>query len=122
MKYNSYIVLAFFQSEKLPDCITEYPFHHERKWRFDFSWPQQRIALEVEGGVWVGGAHNRGVGFVKDIEKYNQAAVLGWRVLRCVPSDLCTVATANLIKEAMKYASVKCSDSQRLHPAPCGNP
>src|ERR1043166_3127491 len=62
----------------------EFRFHPVRKWRFDFCIPAMMIAVEVEGGVWMGsgGAHNRGKGFLEDIEKYNEATVLGWRLLR----------------------------------------
>ena len=105
MKYNVRIVAAFFESEGLPGFVTEHRFHPDRGWRFDFAWPVERVALEVEGGIWVGGGHNRGKGFAKDIEKYNQAVVLGWRVLRCEPINLCTVDTVNLVKKVMKYAS-----------------
>jgi very-short-patch-repair endonuclease len=60
----------------------EYQFHPERKWRFDFAWPAQLIAVEIDGGQWMrlrgGGRHNRDV----DREKLNAAAVLGWRILR----------------------------------------
>lgn len=46
------------------------------------------IAIEVEGGVFIGGRHTSGAGFVKDIEKYSEAAILGWCVIRCTPSEL----------------------------------
>ena len=45
------------------------------------------IAVEIEGGVWIGGRHTRGKGFLRDIEKYNEAAAMGWRVFRCDTSD-----------------------------------
>lgn len=60
----------------------EYRFHPTRKWRFDFAWPEMMIAVEIEGGTWAGGRHSRGKGFEKDCEKYNEAAILGWTVLR----------------------------------------
>ena len=66
----------------LPAPEREYQFHPPRKWRFDFAWIPLLIAVEVEGGSWVGGAHNRGAGFLKDCQKYNQAALDGWMVLR----------------------------------------
>ena len=65
--------------------IEEHKFHETRKWRFDFAWPDQKLAVEVEGGAFSGGRHTRGIGFVKDCEKYNAAVLAGWRVLRFVP-------------------------------------
>ncbi len=62
--------------------VREYKFHPDRRWRFDFAWPSVLVAVEVEGGVWSGGRHGRGSGFIGDCEKYGEAAVLGWRVLR----------------------------------------
>lgn len=72
----------------LPPPIAEYRFDAPRRWRFDWAWPECRVALEVEGGVWSGGRHTRGGGFLGDMEKYNRAAELGWRVFRTVPSRL----------------------------------
>jgi hypothetical protein len=51
-------------------------------WRFDFAWPDLMLAVEVEGGMWSGGRHNRAQGFAEDCRKYNAAVRLGWRVLR----------------------------------------
>lgn len=65
-----------------PGCQLEYSFCPGRKWRFDFAWPVERVALEIEGGSWTGGRHVRGRGFESDCEKYNEAAVQGWRILR----------------------------------------
>lgn len=62
--------------------VPEYHFHPTRKWRFDFAYPIKKIAVEIEGGVWTGGAHTRGRGFEEDCEKYNAATLLGWRVFR----------------------------------------
>ena len=72
----------------LPQPIAEYKFHPKRRWRFDFAWPDHMLAVELEGGVWAGGRHTRGAGFVADCDKYNAAVVLGWRVLRFTTSHI----------------------------------
>ena len=72
----------------LPQPVTEHQFHTERRWRLDLAWPAQRIALEVEGGVYTGGAHGSISGILRDIEKYNAATVLDWHILRVLPSSL----------------------------------
>ena len=60
----------------------EYRFDKYRQWRFDFAIPDQMLAVECEGGVFSNGRHIRGSGFIKDLEKYNEATLQGWRVLR----------------------------------------
>lgn len=62
--------------------IREHRFHPTRRWRFDFADEEKKIAVEIEGGIFMAGAHTRGVGYQKDTEKYNQATILGWKVLR----------------------------------------
>lgn len=84
-----------------PVPVMEYQFHPKRKWRFDFAWPEHRVALEVEGGIWTGGAHGRGTGITRDIEKYNEAGAMGWVVIRCVPKDLLKVKTMDYIHDAI---------------------
>lgn len=101
MKYNVLVVIAFFAECDLPEPITEFKFHVDRKWRFDFAWPAAKVALEVEGGIWIGGGHNRGKGFKKDMEKYNSATRLGWRVLRVEPKQLCLIETVRMIRDCL---------------------
>lgn len=62
----------------------EYRFHRHRKWKFDFAYPDRKLAIEVEGGIWRrgGGAHSSGLAIIRDIEKYNTAILMGWRVIR----------------------------------------
>jgi very-short-patch-repair endonuclease len=66
----------------LPCPHPEYRFHEQRKFRFDWAWPDRKVALEEDGGVWTRGRHTRGAGFLRDMEKLNLAVELGWRVLR----------------------------------------
>lgn len=70
-----------------PDAVSEFRFHPSRKWRADFAIPSAKLLVEVDGGVWSGGRHTRGAGFVGDCEKLNAAACLGYRVLRFQPQD-----------------------------------
>lgn len=80
------------RERQLPEPEREYVFASDlgRRWRFDFAWPDQRIALEIEGLVVrkiagqlvCQGRHATVSGFVGDCEKYAWAVALGWRVLR----------------------------------------
>jgi len=74
--------LAQVRLAGLPEPEREYRFHPTRRWKFDFCWPSKMVAVELEGGTWTGGRHTRPVGFEKDCEKYNEAAIMGWKVLR----------------------------------------
>lgn len=70
----------------------EYIFHPTRKWRFDFAYPKYKIAVEIEGGTRskYKSRHTTATGFQSDCEKYNEAAILGWIVLRVTTSDVKT--------------------------------
>lgn len=60
-----------------------------RKFRFDCANVADKIAVEIEGGIWMPkGAHNTGIAMSKDMEKYNLAVLEGWRILRYTPETL----------------------------------
>lgn len=94
---------AVLRAAGLPAPEAEHRFHPVRRWRFDFAWPEHRVALEVEGAVWARGRHVRPAGFLGDMEKYNTAAAAGWLVLRCTPQTQCTTATLGLIRAALQH-------------------
>jgi very-short-patch-repair endonuclease len=66
----------------LPQPQVEFRFWPKRRFRFDFAYPDLLIAIEVEGGQWIQGRHQRPMGFENDMIKYNEAAIRGWLVLR----------------------------------------
>ena len=94
--------VLFCTQHGIPPPVTEYRFAPPRRWRFDLAWPGQALALEIEGGVFTGGRHTRGAGFVKDMEKYNMATVLGWRILRVLPKHLETPQTLTIVRECLE--------------------
>ena len=76
----------------------EVRFAKPRKWRFDFILLMRGVAVEVDGGLWVQGRHSRGAGMEKDFEKLNEAAILGWHVLRF---------STEMVKDGTAIATIK---------------
>ncbi len=91
----------------LPEPEAEFAFTTLRLWRFDFAWPERKIAVEIEGGTWSGGRHVRGKGFENDCTKYNSAAILGWTVLRVTTAMVRDGRALKTIEEALKQEN-KC--------------
>ena len=55
---------------------------------------EQKVAVEIEGGLWQMGRHNRPRGYQNDLCKYNAAEVMGWHVLRYSPQQVKTWTAA----------------------------
>lgn len=85
------------------DVVKELQFCETRKWRFDYAIPALKIAIEVEGGAWIQGRHNRAQGFIADMDKYNTAAAMGWRLLRATPQTLLKSKFLDLLRKAINY-------------------
>lgn len=83
--------------EGFPMPVLEYRFESKRRWRFDRAWPDESVAVEIEGGLYrhnksvaggPTGRHTSVTGFVNDCSKYNAAALAGWLVLRFTEKHL----------------------------------
>lgn len=97
-------ILAFhLKAAKLDGLfLREFRFHSLRKWRFDFAYPQKLLAVEVDGGTWAGGRHNRGKGYEADCVKYNEAALIGWRILRFTGAMVIDGRALDYIEKALR--------------------
>lgn len=86
---------------RLPSLpVREYQFHPERKFRFDFAWPEQKLAVEINGGIY-GGRHTRPEGYSRDLEKLNLAILSGWRVLQFTAKQINSLEAIKQTREAL---------------------
>ncbi len=106
MSQSGYEVHLVFQLKalKLPPPETQWQFAKPRRWTFDLAWPDRMLACEVEGGIWIrgGGRHNRASSFEKDAEKYNEAALKGWAVLRVTTQQVTSGYAVQLLERALR--------------------
>ena len=68
----------------LPEPIKQYrlPELPERKFAWDFAWPEHRLLLDVQGGTWMPkGGHNTGGAIERDCEKMVLGTLNGYRVM-----------------------------------------
>ena len=82
---------------KGPALEREFRFHPTRKWRSDFAHLPSRTLIEIEGGIWVRGRHTSPKGFTADAEKYLEAALAGWRVIRLVDDQIKTPVIERIV-------------------------
>jgi|SRR6187399_174835 len=90
-----------------PPPEREYKFALPRQYRFDFAWPEAKMAVEIDGGIHEGasrGRHMRQDGYVRDAEKLNLACFLGFRVWRLAPSMIQPSLITRLILEVRRCA------------------
>ncbi len=82
----------------------EFKFHPTRRWKADFACPTLKILIEKDGGVFTKGAHGSVSGILRDMEKYTEAAKLGYAVLRYLPGRIgeCIGDVETLIKNRGK--------------------
>jgi very-short-patch-repair endonuclease len=86
-KAEAFLDLWRWSCPNLPLPVREFRFS-KRRFRFDFAFPDRKVAVEIEGGGWIYGRHHRPKGYEMDLEKYNLAQYLGWKVFRFTPQML----------------------------------
>ncbi len=110
-KTDNVAKLAFqIRAVGLPEPLREYHFYPKRGWRADFAWPNQKLLVEFEGGIFVRaqkngqdyGWHQSVARMLGDMEKYNVAALLGFRVLRFSAKEVKSGKAVEQIEQALK--------------------
>jgi len=76
-----------------------------RRYRADFAWPEPKLLVEVEGGVYSGGRHVRGKGFTEDLHRSNLAQLEGYMILRFTGEQVKSGLALDLIERAIKLRS-----------------
>ena len=90
------------KSAKITGFTREYKFHPKRRWRLDFAWIDQKIGVEVEGGIWLPrSGHNTGVGISRDVEKGNALTLLGWKLIRVTGKMIKSGEALNIIESIL---------------------
>jgi len=112
------LLLSRILDARLPMPAREVRFAPPRRWRLDFVWgrgrceirgcpvhPAQPLAVEVEGGTYSRspGRHSRGKGFESDCEKYAEALIRGYRVLRVTGAMVEDGRAITLIRRALAW-------------------
>jgi hypothetical protein len=101
-----------WEGKGLPIPTAEFRFHSVRRWRFDYCFPLQKLAIEIEGGAYTRGRHTRGKGFIGDMAKYNAALLMGYRVLRYPPNAV----NYDEIREAFGYKKIPMFEEKDIQP------
>jgi very-short-patch-repair endonuclease len=97
---DSYLLFEKLITDRIGKPVREHRFHPERMWRFDFSYPDVRLAVEIEGLVHNGfSRHTTISGFEEDAWKYAEATLLGWTVIRFSQNQIKTIKCLDLIEK-----------------------
>ncbi len=101
------------QAQMIDEGMTGFERHFRfcrtRKFEADFAFPYLMLLIEVEGGTWINGRHNTGAGYAKDCEKYDEAEILGYHIIR-VTSDMVDssdLKALNIIKRMIASIQMK---------------
>lgn len=72
-----------------------------RRYEFDRVWREQRVCVEVQGGVHSRMGHSTGVGIERDTEKASLAAAHGWRLLPVTEKQIKSGRAVTWIAQAL---------------------
>lgn len=102
---NAEDMLAFqIKAAGLPDPVRQHFYAPPRKLRADFAWPERRLLVEVQGGVFNRKAHGSITGVLADIDRLNAATIAGWHMLRFVPDQVKNGSALAVIESVIEKA------------------
>lgn len=95
---------AFIKKELDIDLWPEFYFCKDRKFRIDFAEPFLKIAIEIDGGIWMSGksGHSSGTGIKRDQQKTTLLSQYGWSVLRFEPREAMSAKTIDVIYKTIQ--------------------
>ena len=99
--------LAFhIRAIKLPKPVQQYKFHPTRRWKADFCWVEEKLIVEVQGGIWAShngtkSGHTTGQGILRDCEKMNEAVLLGYKYLKVCKENIDSGQAIEWIRKAI---------------------
>jgi very-short-patch-repair endonuclease len=82
------------------DFATQYKAIPNRRYRFDFAHLDSKVAIEIQGGIWVKSGHTTGKGLQNSYAKLNLASYHGWKVFQ-LSSDMINPTWLTIIYLAM---------------------
>ncbi len=143
-KKRDMIFLKLLSDAGLPRPAAEFKFHKDRLWRFDWCYVDIKLAIEVEGAIYgrpvicnhcnrqvtgnytdkkgkrqtynitEGGGHSSGKAVERDHEKFNHAAIYGWKILRFNSTKIHEKETIDLIKKAFENKEINYTINEEL--------
>lgn len=93
----------------LQGAVEQYKFHPDRKWSLDIAFPNIKLAIEIDGGIWKKGkgGHNSGKGYEEDRLKDQAALLLGWAVYRVTPKMISSGDAITTIAVLLEQRGIK---------------
>jgi hypothetical protein len=87
--------------------VRQYRPFDDVRYAFDFAWPDRDpiVLVEVQGGIWSGGAHVRPQGVLRDMDKLNRCAVRGWAVIQVSAEHIKSGQAVEWIRQALQLSS-----------------
>ncbi|OYD41163.1 endonuclease domain-containing protein [Sphingobacterium cellulitidis] len=100
--------IRFIEMELGLEVWPEFHFSIERNYRLDYAIPEFKIAIEVDGGIWMKGnsGHSSGKGIKRDMDKGNLLQLYGWKTIRIEPNEIVSDKVLESIKTLMNNSKV----------------
>jgi hypothetical protein len=104
------MLLTRLERAGLPLGVGQHRIVPGRQFTWDRCWPEQRVCVEIQGGIWMDKAgHNTGAGIERDCLKASMAAALGWR---CLPITKLMIEDGTAIELIAQALSAPASADQ----------